>query len=421
MSKSSPSDFVHEFLAATQKEVQEKLVEAAKKGAPAKYTTGDKELDDPAKGADWGPERKIPAKAIYALAVGDNPQVHAKGVRILGAKIVGPLDLEGAKVPHPLALINCFIEELVTLRDADALSISLDGSRVAGIKADRLHTRGSVLLRDGFHAKGEVNLSGAKIRGTLECSGGTFDASGVALNLEGVVAAGLLLRWLKAPPVGIVDLAYANVGTLTDDQKSWPKNGKLYLDGFVYGRLAGDAPWRAHDWKDDRGVPRKGRLHWLSLQPKFRPQPYEQLIKVLKEMGHEQDAREVAIAKQQQLREHGGLSRLSRAKNLFLDKTIKYGYESWRAFILLFVVWFFGTGMFCMAEWTGVMVPSEKEAYDPTGRRLEDSAAIVPRIPRAAVRNRYAAARHRPASKIEMVPARERFRRFLHVAEVLGV
>ncbi len=398
-------------LPADLTDAEKELVEKAKNGRDADYRKLNKELDDPANGANWGPERTIRAEVIYALAVGNNPNVHAKGVRIRAAKIVGTLDLSGAKIPHPLGLFNSFIAEPITLRDADALSVNLAGSCVAGIKADRLHTRGSVFLRNGFHAMGEVRLLGAKIGGQLACSGGTFEhavgtalhadgatvagdvflserfhakgevrllgariggqfscsggtfenANGIALNLERAsVTATFFLRQLPSRPVGAVVLAYAEVGELGDDENSWPDDGKLDLYGFVYGRLAGDAPFRARD-----------RLRWLGLQPDFRPQPYEQLIKVLKEMGHEQEAREIAIAKQQRLRADGGLSRLSRAKNWLLDKTIKYGYESWRAFILLFVVWFIGTGMFCMAEWTGLMVPSEKEAYDPYGAVLK--------------------------------------------------
>ncbi len=478
-------------------DAENKLVEAAKNGHNADYRTGNKQLDDLANGANWSPERTIRAEVIYALAVGDNPEVHAKGVQIAGAKIVGPLDLEGAQIPHPLVLFDCFIGEPITLRNADALSVNLDGSRVAEIQADRLGTRGDVFLRDGFHTAGEVRLAGAKIGGSLECSGGTFknalnadhatvnggvllsqnfhaksevnlvaakiggdlvcsggifenalnanhatvnggvflsqnfhaksevnlvaakigaalvcsggifesglnansatidggvflrtepkvksvqrfnakgevrlggakiggqlacsggtfeNAKSFALNMDrATVTATLLLRELASPPVGMVNLGYAQVGELNDDEKSWPRDGKLYLDGFVYGRLAGEAPCRASD-----------RLRWLGLQPDFRPQPYEQLVRVLKEMGHEREAREVAIAEQRRLREHGGLSRLSQAKNWLLDKTIRYGYESLRAFVWLFIAWLIGTGMFCMAEWTRVMVPSEKDAY----------------------------------------------------------
>ena len=509
-------------------DAEKELVEKVKKGEPWIRTTKEDGFDDPANGASWGLERTIRAEVIYALAVGDNPEVHAKGVQILGAKIDGPLDLEGARIPHPLVLAWCFIGEPITLRDADALSVSLVGSRVAGIEADRLRARGSVLLRQGFHGTGEVQLVGAKIGGNLECSGGTFEnadgialyadgatvdgdvflgtmpqaqgglrfnatgevrllgariggnldcsggnfknalsadganvdagvflregfhatgevrllgaaiggdldcsggtfenAKGIALNADGAtvdgsvflregfhatgevnlvgakiggqlncgggtfenangitlnldratVTATFFLRKLASPPAGIVNLGYAQVGELNDDEESWPNSGKLYLDGFVYSRLAGPAtPWRAHDRKDEKGVLWKGRLYWLSLQPKFRPkpyehepdfrpQPYEQLIRVLREMGHEREAREVAIAKQVRVRKYGGLGFWSRARNLIFGFIAAHGYKGERAFGLLFAVWVVGTAMFCAAERKGVMVPSKEKAY----------------------------------------------------------
>jgi hypothetical protein len=57
---------------------------------------------------------------------------------------------------------------------------------------------------------------------------------------------------------------------------------------------------------DNHGV--KGRVNWLLRQPpehlgsSFRPQPFEQLVKVLREMGHEKDAIQIAVAKQRMRR-----------------------------------------------------------------------------------------------------------------------
>jgi hypothetical protein len=231
---------------------------------------------------------------------------------------------------------------------------TFENAKGEALSADGANVGGDVFLNNGFHAKGEVRLVGAKIAGALGCSNGTFEnAEGFALNLElASVTTALFLRELRSTPTGIVNLGYAQVGEFVDDEKSWPENGELLLDGFVYGRLAAEAPLRARD-----------RLRWLGLQPDFRPQPYEQLIRVLREMGHEREAREVAIAKQVQLRKHGGLGFRSRLWSLFLGFTIAHGYKGGRAFGLLMLVWLIGTGMFYMAERSGVMVPSEEEAY----------------------------------------------------------
>ncbi len=70
----------------------------------------------------------------------------------------------------------------------------------------------------------------------------------------------------------------------------------VYLDGFTYDRLAaGD---------HDAGT----RKRWLNRQPplhlglEFRPQPFEQLVKVYREMGHGREARAIAKFKESRLR-----------------------------------------------------------------------------------------------------------------------
>src|SRR5207249_10574398 len=68
----------------------------------------------------------------------------------------------------------------------------------------------------------------------------------------------------------------------SDEEKSWPGEGKLFLDGFTYDRISEDSPLTA-----------QSRIEWLHRQPhhKFLPQPYEQLASVLRNMGHEREAR----------------------------------------------------------------------------------------------------------------------------------
>ena len=97
-----------------------------------------------------------------------------------------------------------------------------------------------------------------------------------------------------------MDLAGDAGGDLCDDAESWKAGAeKLALDGFIYDRLAGSAPTDAD-----------ARVEWLCLQRPdflggFRPQPWEQLIAVLRAMGHPEEARKVAIAKQRRLRRLG--------------------------------------------------------------------------------------------------------------------
>jgi hypothetical protein len=108
------------------------------------------------------------------------------------------------------------------------------------------------------------------------------------------------------------------------------KDGQLLmcainLNGFIYERLAHIAPAHA---LDAPGM--KGRLDWLLRQPprhlhdSFRPQPFEQLIKVLREMGHEKDAQQIALAKQR-------ISRRAKARAIWREVYQKP--QNWREWI----------------------------------------------------------------------------------------
>ncbi len=246
----------------------------------------------------------------------------AKGeIRLLGADIDGNLDCNGGTFDNP---------------DDEALS------------ADSARINGNVFLRDGFAAKGEVRLRGVKIRMDLDCVGATLEnPGGRALNAGGArVEGSLFLRDLAAPPKGQVDLSYAHVGVVVDRLADWPSPGELVLDGFVYDAFGGGAPTNL-----------EARLEWLSRQPKgkYWPQPYEQLAKVLREMGHERASREIAIAQQRALRKSGQLGIWSRAWNRILDVVIGHGYKPWRAIWLILGLPFIGAIVYGLAFEFGLM------------------------------------------------------------------
>jgi hypothetical protein len=77
------------------------------------------------------------------------------------------------------------------------------------------------------------------------------------------------------------------------DQESWANVSSLILDGATYESFSGDLSGRDAKWW----------IGWLAKQPDphrtsdFKPQPYEQLAKVLRSMGHETEAKEILIEK----------------------------------------------------------------------------------------------------------------------------
>ena len=294
---------------------------------------------------DKGPDNIIRAGFIRFLALGGDEHafVHEHGILLIGAWIEGALDLIGCKISKSLGLIDCWFEETLGLLDASTKTIALSGSRMPGLDANRLRSSGSVFLRHGFEARDKVRLHGARISGHLVCDGGTFrNESDLALDAGGMdVAGSVLMRdgfealgevCLIAARIGAdldcsrgkfrnkkgdalcgqnlevegtfllrdvetiegsIDLSSARVEDLVDDAVSWAKADSLIIDGFNYDRVSGNAPT---DYAN--------RKAWLlrqtpsHLTENFRPQPFEQLAKVLREMGHVEDARRISILKQ---------------------------------------------------------------------------------------------------------------------------
>jgi hypothetical protein len=280
-------------------------------------------------------------------------------VRLLGVTIGGNLVCEGGQLLNP-----------------NGKALSADGARIEG----------SAVLRDGFKAQGEVRLLGVTIGGNLDCDGAQLlNPNGKALSADGAkiegsvllrngfkaqsrvdlvaatIGSDLQIRGLLESERTILDLRSAKAGTFCDDETSWPKAGGLFLDGFRYERLDEASPIGA-----------KSRKSWLRRQPqdKFLPQPYEQLAAVLREMGHERDARLVIIAKN---RERARFSHFPRQGwwwyNLF-GRIIGYGYAPWRAFAMSVAIIVLGWFLFAFGFSHDLISPAKESAYEknPNGQ-----------------------------------------------------
>ena len=304
-----------------------------------------------------GDDRRVRASLIRWLALGapgdDQVRLHENGLRIAGALIVSDgqedpitegttkgLDLEGCQLDHDLGLLGCRFADAPVLRGARLQTVNLQGSYLPGVQADRLEARGSVFLRgvhatgevrllsakvggnlscskgrfdnafgkalsadrleaqgnvslDRIHATGEVRVIGAQIGGDLSCTGGRFEnEGGTALSAPGARVTGAFFWRAGSHATGAIDLTAADIGRISDDPACWPGKGDLVLDRCRYGAFTG------------RGVSGAERIRWLDLQDPARfghdfwPQPWEQCAKVLREMGHAEDARQVLIAKE---------------------------------------------------------------------------------------------------------------------------
>jgi hypothetical protein len=369
---------------------------------PADYCLDDNDLDNPKNSSGWGPERTIRVELLFWLFAHKQTTelVHANGINIIGAKVEGYVDFLSATLPRRLGFILCAFGDIILI-EANTRTINLSGSSIKSLTADGLVVNGALFLR-GVKTKGEVRLTGANISGQLSCSGAEFgNEVGDALAAAGLVVKGnvnlrgvktksevqltganisgqlncsgvefekpggyalliqdaqigsLLLREVNKL-IGHLGLINAHVGTLVDDETSWPNEnqGKLNLIGFEYGLFFGT----------NTPITAEKRLKWLRLQDPiyFSLQPYEQLAKVFRQMGHESDAREVQIAKNYDLRRYGKLSWHSLMWNKFLGFTVGYGYQPWRAVLILAFIATIGMDVFWFQS---NMLPTKERVY----------------------------------------------------------
>lgn len=365
-------------------------------------------------GDKWGPERSVRAEVIRWLATdpGAAAFVHPSGPGFAGARVTGEIDFSYLVLARPITMLGCYIPDGIDLTYAhtqgidlrrsltgtiDADSATIDGDlsmlngRYAAVSLFRTHLTGnldfigaqvsspgeySILATEatiggdadfhhGFTTDGLIDFRFAKVGHSLSFNDAHFGgAGGSGLNAERAAVAGMIY-WVNVAHTSrtILDLANARAEGLGDDAASWPAPGNLNLDGFVYGSIV-DGPTDA-----------PARLRWLDRQePGYRPQPYEELARVLTADGDTSGATNVLIAQRQAERRFGNLGRLERLWNLLLQITIGYGFRPLRAlwWILGFVL--LGTALFGAGYRMRIITPTEANAY---GKFAETGRAPV--------------------------------------------
>lgn len=169
---------------------EQDILEAAAAGQLTDLSTGDPEADGVANAANWAAHRNVRAEFLADLLAGDRAadSGRLRSVKLRGARITGPLDLEARRLLCPLQLRDCYFEEPINLNDAQARSIRLRGCCIPGLSADGLRTTGSVELDYGFTARGEVRMLGAHIGGCLSVRQAMLsNEQGRSLTLDAVI------------------------------------------------------------------------------------------------------------------------------------------------------------------------------------------------------------------------------------------
>jgi hypothetical protein len=310
------------------------------------------------------------------------------------------LSMEGINVARNVFLRNGF-ESHGTVRlvgatigeQVDCSSGQFDNPGNKVLSMDGIEVKGVVSLRKST-CHGEVRLVGAAIRGTLDCTaaqllnrgGNAIAADGMRVgaasfrdhvNIEGsvrLVATSVerYFNWRELQSVENLELNLqsSTIGTLFDDEASWPKPGKLTVEGLKYNELGRDSK-----------VATGHRIQWLQLQKelgqtgnsvKYPTQPYTHLASVLRNQGREEEAKQVLMQKERDA-VAAQPSRADALLNWLHRWTVGYGHRPWLAgrWVIGFVV--VGTIFFGVGKWCGQMMPTKREARDAAGMLVAEA------------------------------------------------
>jgi cytoskeletal protein CcmA (bactofilin family) len=301
-------------------------------------------------------------------------------------QVNGPVLLRDATIKGEVNLSDAKIDGLL---ECDRSQFSNKGGMA--LIAERLYASGGVHLHDNFKAEGEVRLVNAILDDDFLCTKGHFlNENGNALQAEhikikgkaflgsvevnGLVSFALAeieghFKWIDAVlyEKTTLDLRYAKIGTLWDDEKSWPMKNHLWINGLVYGAIDSQAPRSFNS-----------RIKWLKLQPteRFYPQPYEQLAIDYKKNAQDENTKMVLIEKNRDITWLSQMTSWEKLWHRFLGITIGFGYRPIKALYWAFLFIAIGWGFFAIADKANIMTPSKEGAYiskaGAVDRRLSD-------------------------------------------------
>ncbi len=251
----------------------------------------------------------------------------AKGrVTLAAAEVGGQINCKGGRFDHPggfaLVFDRCKVTDQILLNgDMTAQgAVSMMGAQLGelvlgtcrlrctpekgedpkrwALRAAGLEVVGNIRLGKGCHIHGGAQFAGAKVGGKLAVDGCRLRGveSGDAESQRPALEAGGLnarrISWKAESVKGDVHLNDATCETLNDKLEFWPEQGKLNLDGFVYEHLARVGSFRQRLAWAEQSAARDGE---------FSPQPLRQLSEVLRDMGHEGEARRAQLVKEKLL------------------------------------------------------------------------------------------------------------------------
>lgn len=261
------------------------------------------------------------------------------------------INLERLKTSGSLFLRESVSSGIVNV-SASKIEIALDCREAKILSgADRAFhaekiTVGTHALLDGGFSCGNAHLLGATVGGGLRCRASSIRK----LDLRYARISGHF-EWvdMDKPKESLIDLRDATIDSIKDDVQNWPGHGKLMLDGLRFERFS------------DSVTDVKSRLRWLQLDATEPVQAYRQLSRVCQANGHPEDATKLLFALEKLIRSRE-TSIHRRLWNGLLMLTIGFGYQLWRAAVLMILLIAIGTGVSVIAYRTKLVAPTDKDA-----------------------------------------------------------
>ncbi|HEX5887574.1 MAG TPA: hypothetical protein VFY61_02675 [Pyrinomonadaceae bacterium] len=155
---------------------EQKLLDSLLTGGAAQCGSADEQQNDPNKASEWEQDRAIRSSIVRWLCADKSALAAINSPRILiaHARFEGEMDLSGLTIGLSLVFLNCAIPDGVSIADTRVPKLDLSGTVCGNFMGWGLTVDGSLFLRYGFRSHGPVVLTGAFIRGDLECVNAHF-------------------------------------------------------------------------------------------------------------------------------------------------------------------------------------------------------------------------------------------------------
>jgi uncharacterized protein YjbI with pentapeptide repeats len=275
-------------------------------------------------------------------------------VDLRSAKIEGQLDMSSSTFNGTLNMNKLEVGSSLFMRNkAQFAGVVLRGAKIGGqlsmigstfnstLDMESLEVGSHLLMRDAVVEKLTL-LTFARIQGGLNISGAalsSLDLTGTKVVQEFTLGSGshLPVKWKNNSEL---ILRNTEVGNLQDVPGSWPDTLKLQFDGFVYHRLGG---FSGDDTTDMATRDISWLKEWLGKQKSYSPRPYQQLAKVLKNAGYEDEATAILFEGKKRLQKETKTLSLNWLWLVLQRIFIGYGYDNFR--VLYWVLILCGLGM----------------------------------------------------------------------------